>query len=216
MRTFGREYAPAPAKHLRRDTTTSSSSYGSVSISRRSSRLALVTEKIDSTLKDRYTAGMSVEEQLGVFSDVAAGLTYIHRKGGIRRDLTKRNVLLNKHGRSGEDVRRQSVKESALRHSHVGNLHGDAVDGGADPVSRRTKKKTPKEKLSNRSPVIARREPSSNLLFSPRSQRLADGTERKVPELLRRRPTSTLVPQRAHRALSEQRPRTSSWSKRTL
>ena len=158
----------------------------------------MVTEKMDSTLKDRYTAGMSVQEQLGVFSDIAAGLAYIHREGVIHRDLTSRNVLLNRHGRA-------KISDVGVSKS----LHGDSVVGGLTRCPG-TPLYMPPEALADRPEyddrldsfsfgvlmmaVIVNREPSSSLLLSPRSERLANGTQREIPELERRSADFNAVP----------------------
>ena len=192
LRTFGRECVRL--RNLRHENVVE---FMGVCRSRDGAP-ALVTEKMDSTLKDHYSDGMSVEEQLAVFSDVAAGLTYIHREGIIHRDLTSRNVLLNRHGRA-------KISDVGVSKS----LHGDAVAGGLTRCPG-TQLYMPPEALADppeyddrldsfsfgvlMMAVITRREPSSNLLLSARSQRLADGTECEIPELERRATDFNAVP----------------------
>ena len=191
LRTFGRECVRL--RNLRHENVVE---FMGVCRSRDGAP-ALVTEKMDSTLKDRYTDDMSVEEQLAVFSDVAAGLAYIHREGIIHGDLTSRNVLLNRHGRA-------KISDVGVSKS----LHADAVAGGLTRYPG-TQLYMPPEALADppeyddrldsfsfgvlMMAVIARREPSSDLL-SPRSERLADGTEREIPELERRATDFKAIP----------------------
>ena len=165
---------------------------------------ALVTERMDTTLKDRYTTGMTVDEQLAVFTDIASGLAYIHKEGLVHRDLTTRNVLLNRH-------RHAKISDVGVARS----LHGDDVMAGGLTRCPGTILYMPPEALRNppeyddsldcfafgvlMMAVIARREPDASLLLAERHERLADGTRREIPELHRRAADFDAVPE-AHPA----------------
>ena len=162
---------------------------------------SLVTEKMGSTLKNRYSAGgMSVADQLETFCDIAAGLTYIHRQGVIHRDLTTSNVLLNAHGRA-------KIADVGVSRS----LRGDAPTSGMTACPG-TQLYMPPEALADppdyderldsfsfgvlMMAVITGREPSGQLLHAePRFERLADGCRRLIPELERRAADFSAIPQ---------------------
>ena len=156
----------------------------------------LVTEKMGESLEKRYKSGeLSVAEQVKVFNDIAAGLSYVHQKGVIHRDLAPKNVLLGSAKLADVGVAR--------------SIHGDSVSTMMTKCPG-TMVYMPPEALTE-SPqyddhldmfsfgvlmmtVINRREPSATLMRRPTVERLFDGRERTIPEVERRAADFDAIP----------------------
>ena len=156
----------------------------------------LVTEKMGESLEKRYLSGeLSIAEQLKIFQDIAAGLSYVHQEGVIHRDLAPKNVLLGSAKLADVGVAR--------------SIHGDAVPTMMTECPG-TMAYMPPEAFTDRPQyddhldmfsfgvlmmaVINRREPSASLMQAERTVRMQDGTRRSIPEVERRAADFDAIP----------------------
>ena len=162
--------------------------------------LALVTERMEGTLMERYECeALALDKQLDYLCDTSFGLSYLHCRGVIHRDLTTRNVLISAHDQAKlSDV---GVSQS---------LHGDTFGAGMTRCPGTLVYMSPEalaerpsydEKLDCFSfgvlamALISRREPAQSLLFNqPLVERLQHGSQRTIPEVERRRAYLDHVP----------------------
>ena len=156
----------------------------------------LVTEKMGESLEKRYKSGeLSVAEQVKVFKDIAAGLSYVHQEGVIHRDLAPKNVLLGSAKLADVGVAR--------------SIHGDAVPTMMTECPGTMAYMPPEAFTENPQyddhldmfsfgvlmmTVINRREPAASLMRRPTVERLPDGRERTIPEVERRAADFDAIP----------------------
>ena len=158
---------------------------------------AAVTERMDTTLHHcSHTTELSLLEQLDILCNTSAGVSYLHSRGVVQRDLTTRNVLL-----TAPPNRRAKLADVGLSRSLHGNWwfmnYGAALTRCPGTMSY-----MPPEALAERPvyderldsfsfgllmmTVVLRRDPSTSSLHAARERVLTDGRSEVIPEVERR------------------------------
>lgn len=166
-----------------------------------SGRPAMVTERIDSTLRSRYQRSpeLTAFDEVRILSETASALAYIHSHDLVHRDLTTRNVLVTTDGRvkvADVGVARQMPESisGASAEAALTRAPGALLYMSPEAVSTTDDDDTViyDQQMDVFSfgvlaaEVIARRDPSKDLLVTDRFQGPAD-CRHLVPEVERRR-----------------------------
>jgi serine/threonine-protein kinase len=117
-------------------------------------QLWIATEYVDGAdlaqiMRDRYPAGMPVEEASAVVTAIAGALDYAHQSGMLHRDIKPANILFSQHGPGGRRIAladfgiAREINDSAgmtatnmsvgtVAYAAPEQLMGSPIDGRAD------------------------------------------------------------------------------------
>ena len=165
-----------------------------------SSALMMVTERMEVTLRMRYSTRpyLTNVEEIRVLCDVAAGLCYLHSMSLVHRDLTTSNVLL---ADCAGTVRAKIADVGLARSLHGHRPSAQVTDSPLTKVPGTYLYMSPEaiaaEAIYDQSldifsfgvltmAMLVRREPSDALLSMAKVEWCPDGVAREIPEVRRR------------------------------